>query len=141
MNTLLHMITIKLSPSNYLLWKNQMLSLLAYQNLLPHNDGSAVAPSPEVLTDGKSSPNTLYTTWKIDDQRAVIILHASLSEEAVAEIVGLPSARLIWLALETAYNNSSVERIQNLRDQLRQSVKVVSTVVEFARKFEINWRP
>lgn len=71
MNTLIHMITIKLSCSNYLMWKNQMLYLFAYQNLLPHIDDSSVAPSLEILIDDKSSPNLLYTAWTIGDQRAV----------------------------------------------------------------------
>nr|GEU64324.1 retrovirus-related Pol polyprotein from transposon TNT 1-94 [Tanacetum cinerariifolium] len=38
-------------------------------------------------------------------------------------IVGLTTARNIWAALEAAYSNSSVERVQNLRDQLRQTQK------------------
>lgn len=136
MNTIMHLITNRLTSSNYLLWKNQLLHLLASQNLLTHIDGTTGAPPTEVITDGKSSPNPAYLTWLSNDQRAVILLHASLTEEAFSEIVGLSTARQIWVALEAAYSNSSVERIQNLRDQLRQLLKGNSTVAEFGRKFK-----
>ncbi|KAI3507180.1 hypothetical protein L1887_22027 [Cichorium endivia] len=135
MNTILHLITNRLSSSNYLLWRNQLLPLLAYQNLLPHVDGTSSAPPIEILSGDKTAPNPAYDSWLAADQRTVILLQASLSEEAFSEIVGLQTARQIWVALEAAYSNSSVERIQNLRDQLRLLSKGSSTVSEFARKF------
>ncbi|KAJ9561510.1 hypothetical protein OSB04_006670 [Centaurea solstitialis] len=135
MNTALHLISNRLTSSNYLLWKNQLLPLLSYQNLLPLVDGTSPAPPSEIITDGKSAPNPEFAAWLSADQRAVILLQASLSEEAFSEIVGLSTAREIWLALEAAYSNSSVERIQNLRDQLRQVSKGSSSVSEFGRKF------
>jgi hypothetical protein len=78
---------------------------------MSHVDGSTVCPSPELRSGNKNS------------QRAIIILHASLSEEAFSEVIGLTNAREIWVALEAAYSNSSLERVQNLRDQLRQLTK------------------
>ena len=45
-NTMIHMVTIKLSSSNYLLWKSQFLPLLESQELLNHVDGT-LAPSPQ----------------------------------------------------------------------------------------------
>ncbi|KAI3494498.1 hypothetical protein L1887_40746 [Cichorium endivia] len=136
LNTVLHLITHRLTSSNYLLWKNQLLPLLAYQNLLDHVDGSADAPPSEIVSDAKPTPNPAYSAWLSADQRAVILLQASISEEASSEIVGLPSARLIWSALEAAYNNSSSERIQNLRDQLRLLSKGTTSVTDFGRKFK-----
>ncbi|KAJ9550336.1 hypothetical protein OSB04_014381 [Centaurea solstitialis] len=135
MNTALHLISNRLTSSNYLLWKNQLLPLLCYQNLMPLVDGTSPAPPSEIITDGKSAPNPEFAAWLSVNQRAVILLQASLSEEAFSEIVGLSTAREIWLALEAAYSNSSVERIQNLRDQLRQVSKGSSSVSEFGRKF------
>ena len=93
MSTILHLITNRLSSSNYLLWKNQLLPLPSYQNLLDHVDGSAYAPAAEILSDGKPSPNPTYSAWLSADQRAMILLHASLSEEAFSEVVGLVTAR------------------------------------------------
>ncbi|KAJ9542144.1 hypothetical protein OSB04_028650 [Centaurea solstitialis] len=136
MNTLMHLLTIRLSPSNYLLWKSQLIPLLTHQGLLGHVDGTSSAPPTELLNDNKPSPNPAYAAWIAADQRTVIILQASLMEEAFSEIIGLDTARQIWVALETAYSNSSVERIQNLRDQLRQFSKGASSVADYGRKFK-----
>lgn len=136
MNTLMHLMTIRLSPSNYLLWKSQLIPLLTHQSLLGHVDGTSAAPPTELLVNDKPAPNPAFAAWLAADQRAVIILQASLTEEAFSEIVGIDSARQIWVALESAYSNSSVERIQNLRDQLRQSSKGASSIAEYGRKFK-----
>lgn len=109
MNTILHLITNRLSSSNYLLWKNQMIPLLTYQNLLGHVDGTLPAPDPVILTAEKFMPNPAFTAWISADQRAIILLQASLTEEAFYEIVGLSTARQIWVALDEAYSHSSVE--------------------------------
>lgn len=109
--------------------------LLSYQYLLPLVDSSSTALPYAIIMDGNSAPNLEFTTWQSADQRVVILLHASLSEEAFSEIVGLSIAWEIWVALEAAYSNSLVERIQNLHDQLRQVSKGSSSVSEFGRKF------
>ena len=136
MNTLLHLITIRLSSSNYLLWVNQMIPLLNYQHLLDHVDGSTAVPPSHLLVDEKKVENPDLAEWLAADQRAVILLQASLTEEAFSEVVGLTSARSIWSALESAYGNSSMERMQNLRDQLRLLSKGDSSVSEYGRKFK-----
>ncbi|GJV33017.1 putative RNA-directed DNA polymerase [Tanacetum coccineum] len=135
MNTLLHMIPIKLSSTNYLLWKNQMLPLLSYQKLTNHIDGTTAA-SATITSGDQSIPNPAFTTWNDFDQRAVILLNSSLTEEAAAEVLGLTTAHAIWTALETAYNNSSVERIHSLRDSLRNLSKGTSTVFDYGRQFK-----
>lgn len=136
LNTILHMITFKLSSTNYLLWRSQVLSIFAYQKLLPYIDGSACAPAAEILENNKPVSNPNFHTWQLDDLKAIVILHSSLSEEAFAEVLDLPSARSIWLALENAYSNTSVERVQNLKDQLRQMSKGLSSVNDFGRRFK-----
>ncbi|GJS09734.1 zinc finger, CCHC-type containing LTR copia-type gag-polypeptide [Tanacetum coccineum] len=96
-----------------------MLPLLSYQKLTNHIDGTT-APSATITSGDQSIPNPAFTTWNDFDQRAVILLNSSLTEEAAAEVLGLTTAHAIWTALETAYSNSSVERIHSLRDSLRK---------------------
>ena len=136
MNTILHLITIRLSPSNYLLWVNQMTPLLTYQNLFDHIDGSSQAPPSHLVVDGKPTLNPAHAEWLAADQRAVILLQASLTEEAFSEIVGLTTARSIWLALEASFGNSSMERVHNLRDTLRLLTKGSASVSDFGRRFK-----
>ncbi|PWA38004.1 zinc finger, CCHC-type, Gag-polypeptide of LTR copia-type [Artemisia annua] len=130
-----HPSPIKLSSANYLVWRNHMHLLVAFHNLLSHIDGSSVPP-PATITDGdKISPNPDLATWTTSDQKAALLLLSSLTEEAASEVLGLTTARQIWLALENAYSNASVERVQSLRDSLRQLSKGTSSVTDFSRRF------
>ncbi|KAJ0443684.1 putative RNA-directed DNA polymerase [Helianthus annuus] len=136
MNTILHMITIKLSSANYLVWRTHMLTIFTYSKLTGHINGTLAKPSSTVTVDEKSVPNPDASRWEEDEQKAIIILHSSLTEESAAEILGITSAHQIWAALETAYSNSSIERIHSLRDTLRQLSKGSSSVAEFGRRFK-----
>ncbi|KAI3765987.1 hypothetical protein L2E82_16034 [Cichorium intybus] len=136
MNTLLHMIPIKLSSANYLLWLNQMTPLLSYQKLMDHVIGSSPVPAKTITVDNKEVENPAYSTWMNLDQQAIILLNSSVTEEAAAEVLGLSSARSIWVALESAYSNSSVERIHSLKDSLRQLSKGTLSVSEYGRSFK-----
>lgn len=113
-----------------------MIPIFTYQNLMSHIDGSVTPPEPEISVDGKTTANPLHSPWVNADHRTIIILHSSLTEEAVVEVLGLSTARSIWVALEAAFSNSSVERIQNLRDNLRQLVKGNDSVAVFGRRFK-----
>ena len=58
-NTLMHMITIKLSSFNYLLWKSQLLPLFESQDMLGYVDGTMV-PSPRFELETSSILNAKY---------------------------------------------------------------------------------
>ncbi|MFS7982551.1 hypothetical protein Hanom_Chr10g00964211 [Helianthus anomalus] len=136
MNGLAPMIAIKLSGSNYIYWHKQMLPILSYQHLLPHVDGSQIAPPPTITKNDKEVDNPEYFSWIHAEQQAIITINASLTEEALAVTVGLTTAHDIWVSLETAFCNTSVERVQNLRDNLRILKKGDKTVAEFGREFK-----
>ena len=91
-NTMIHMVTIKLSSSNYLLWKSQLLPLLESQGLLGHVDSSLEPPPPFDLPTSQT-PNTKHLAWKATDQRLLSLLLSSLTEEPMAEVVGLSTSR------------------------------------------------
>ncbi|GKB35432.1 retrovirus-related pol polyprotein from transposon TNT 1-94 [Tanacetum coccineum] len=103
LSTVLHMLTIRLSSTNYLLWHKQMIPLLAYQKLTGYVDGSIPQPSPSVTTGETSSPNPAYASWIAADQRALILIQSSLSEEAMAETLGHTTSHAVWSALEDTY--------------------------------------
>ena len=98
------MVTIKLSSSNYLLWKSQLLPLLKSQELLGHVDGT-LAPPPRFAPADSQMPNIKYLAWKNIDQRLLSLLLSSLTEEAMAEVVGLSTSREVWLALENTFSH------------------------------------
>ncbi|GKC46334.1 putative RNA-directed DNA polymerase [Tanacetum coccineum] len=84
-----------------------MLPLFSYQKLLPYIDDTSTSPPETIQVDGNSAPNLAFSSWTDLDQRAVILLNSSLTEEAAAEVLGLSNARSIWAALEAAYSNFS----------------------------------
>lgn len=136
MNTLLHMMTIKLTSSNYLLWRNHMLPIFTYQKIFGHIDGTSTTPPSTIVVDGKIVSNPAVVTWNEVDQRAVILLQSSFTEESAAEVLGLTTARQIWLSLEVAYCNASVERVHSLRDSLLQLTKGISSVSDYCRRLK-----
>lgn len=79
-----------------------MIPLLQYQQLLGHVHDSVSSPPPSILVDNKSTLNPALAEWVSTDQRVVILLQASLTEEAFSKIVGLSTARDILVALEAA---------------------------------------
>ena len=91
-NNLIHMITIKLSSSNYLLWKSQLLPFLESQELLGYVDGTFMPP-PRFEPAGFNTLNNKHLAWKVADQRLLSLLLSSLTEEAMAEVIGLSIAR------------------------------------------------
>ncbi|PWA67941.1 zinc finger, CCHC-type, Gag-polypeptide of LTR copia-type [Artemisia annua] len=101
-STVLHMKTIKLSSSNYLLWNKQMLPLLAYQQLTGYVDGSIPKPSATITNGDNTSPNPAYASWIAADQ-------PSLSEEAMAETLGHSTSHAVRSALVDIYQHDSLE--------------------------------
>ncbi|KAM0068395.1 putative RNA-directed DNA polymerase [Helianthus debilis subsp. tardiflorus] len=133
-HSLANLIPIKLSSSNYLLWKSQIEPLLSLQGLISHIDSLVDSPTPTITTNDKTSPNPEYVSWLAADQRTMVLINATLSEEAMTVVVGLATARQRWQSLEAAYGNTSIERVQNLRDQLRTLLKGSKSVADFGRQ-------
>jgi hypothetical protein len=132
---MIHMVTIKLSSSNYLLWKSQLLPLLESQNLLGHVDGTLVLPPP---FDPPTSqrPNPKHLAWKATNQRLLSLLLSSLTEEAMAEVVGLSTSREVWTALENTFSHRSKAREIRLKDDLQLMKRGTCPVTAYARAFK-----
>eukprot|EP00261_Vitis_vinifera_P040178 XP_019081421.1 PREDICTED: uncharacterized protein LOC109124128 isoform X2 [Vitis vinifera] len=134
-NTLIHMITIKLSSSNYLLWKSQLLPFLESQDLLAYVDGTLVPP-PRFEPETSTTLSTKYLAWKAANQRLLCLLLSSLTEEAIAVVVGLSTAREVWLALENTFSHHSKARELRLKDDLQLMKRGTKPVAEYARTFK-----
>ncbi|GAV60419.1 UBN2_3 domain-containing protein [Cephalotus follicularis] len=60
-----HFLSIKLTSTNYLIWRSQLLALLRGYDLLSFIDG-ITQPPMKTLDDG--SPKPAYTAWHKQDQ-------------------------------------------------------------------------
>ncbi|GKE11328.1 putative zinc finger, CCHC-type containing protein [Tanacetum coccineum] len=112
-------------------------------------DGSYAAPSETIKENNKEIQNPTYLSCVEMDQKVLLIVQSSLSEEAMAKVIGLTYSRAVWLALETAYSHDSVKQSQNRKDFLRQLKKGNLSISEFAKSSNIfvinlqlsgNWR-
>uniref|UniRef100_A0A2N9H277 Retrotransposon Copia-like N-terminal domain-containing protein n=1 Tax=Fagus sylvatica TaxID=28930 RepID=A0A2N9H277_FAGSY len=86
-----HLVTIKLTRDNYLLWKAQIVSYLRGQHLFGFLDGSRLAPlqSLTITTDGTSKlqPNPDFQAWLVQNQMILSALISSLTENILAYVV------------------------------------------------------
>ncbi|KAH0657480.1 hypothetical protein KY289_026228 [Solanum tuberosum] len=63
--------------------------------------------------------NPAYLRWIKQDQLIIMsLIISSLSEETIPIVIGLPTAKSIWDALEAAFSSPSNTRILNLHMQL-----------------------
>lgn len=119
-DTMVHMITIKLSATNYLLWKSRLIPFLIVEtSYISFVDGSLSQPTATI--ENSSSTNPKFLEWKAKDQQILSLLLSSLSEVAMAVTVGLTTSRDVWLALERVFSNGSKTREIRLKVELTNS--------------------
>ncbi|CAA0821686.1 Unknown protein [Striga hermonthica] len=89
LSTMIHMVNIKLTSANYLLWHAQIEPLLITQGFLLHLDGSSPCPSREITTPaGTKSTNPEFAAWYSRDQLIRLFLVSTLTEESMAVVIG-----------------------------------------------------
>ncbi|XP_042976266.1 uncharacterized protein LOC122307438 [Carya illinoinensis] len=96
-----------------------VMQKLAWPNLLSHVDGSVAAPTPTLVFDSSSQSNPKFVEWHLQDQRLLSLLFSSLTEEAMAKVLGLTNARDVWLALENSFSHISKTRELHIKDDLQ----------------------
>jgi hypothetical protein len=95
-------ISLKLTNTNYLYWRMQMLPYLLGQGVFGFVDGSNTCPSTYVHAhDGISlQVNLFFQTWKQQDELILSALLSSLSMEVLHLVVGCQSSCSAWGTLE-----------------------------------------
>ena len=111
LTTIHHLITIKLTRDNYLLWKAQIVPYLKGQHLFGYLDGSNPTP-PQSLTveidgDIQVIQNPDFSHWYFQDQMILSAIISSLSERILAHVVKFNTSRDVWQALEIMFTSQS----------------------------------
>uniref|UniRef100_A0A2N9FQZ5 Uncharacterized protein n=1 Tax=Fagus sylvatica TaxID=28930 RepID=A0A2N9FQZ5_FAGSY len=92
-----HLITIKLTRDNYLLWKAQIVPYLRGQHLFAFLNGSRSAPPPSFPTQHAEAialvPNPEFQAWHLQDQLILSALISSLSKNILAHVVKCSTSR------------------------------------------------
>jgi uncharacterized membrane protein YgcG len=134
-----HLITIKLTRDNYLLWRAQIVPYLRGQHLYGFLDGSTVAPLPTIslVTDGltTTAPNPVFTSWHLQDQLILSALISSLSKNVLAHVVKCTTAREVWITLARMFTSQSRARTMQIHYQLATLRKGDLSIADFFHRF------
>jgi hypothetical protein len=134
-----HLITIKLTLDNYLLWKAQILPYLKGQHLFGFVDGTQTPP-PQYLPLTTTEPSHLrsnpkFLLWQSQDHLILSALISSLSENILAYVVKCSTSHEVWTTLERMFTAHSQARSMNIHYQLATLKKGDSSVADYFHKF------
>lgn len=104
-----HLLIVKLTHNNFLLWKAWITLYFKGQNLYNFFDGSHYAPSPIDSTTNK--PSFAFLTWQQQDQSIISILFASLSENLISHVLGATTSYEIWLILDDLFAAKKLKHV------------------------------
>lgn len=136
-------VTLKLTPENYPLWREQMLALAESQDMVGLLTGEKIAPV--MYTKEKTSPSEAETKeiledfikWRKEDCLLRGWIIGTLTEETLGLVIGLDTSHSVWNALKEAYAQDSQEREFTLRQQLTYLKKESHvSLAEHLRKFK-----
>ncbi|CAL1384819.1 unnamed protein product [Linum trigynum] len=123
-------LTVKLNPTNYLLWRAQLNPLLRCNRLIGHIDGTLPPPPLNV----EDHPNPAYATWYENDQLVLAWINLSLTEAVMPTIVNKSTARDAWDALAAVYASGSPVIIGQLRKDLLRLSRGNETIHEYIHR-------
>ncbi|KAF6170817.1 hypothetical protein GIB67_015769 [Kingdonia uniflora] len=127
---------IKLNKYNYVLWKSLWLPILYSFNLLSLVDGSNVLPSEFITTSDDSGLSVLnsnpnFTDWARRDQILLIWLNATISENLLVYVVGLPTSEILWRTLERRFSTISRSHVMQLKSRLQPIKKNSDSITDY----------
>lgn len=134
-----HPVSEKLSRSNYMLWKAQILPAIRGAKLIGVLNGTTKAPPPtlEVTKDDKTTAtieNPAYDQWLAQDQQLLSYLFNSLTTDVLGQVATLDNSAAVWSALEVMYSAQSRAKVTNLWMQLSNLKKgSMTSPVYFAK--------
>ncbi|BFG17195.1 hypothetical protein CerSpe_034690 [Prunus speciosa] len=132
--SLLGMLTIRLSDDNYLKWSYQLKSVLQGYDLFGHLDGSVTASPKFAILDEEGVTSEViaaYKDWLRTDKALLSLLIASLFNEALEYVIGSRTAREAWLNLTDRYASVSRARINHLKTEMQTAQKGGDSIERF----------
>jgi transposase InsO family protein len=108
-------VTIRLTKTNFLLWRAQLLPHLRGAQLMGFLDGSNPAPTQQIAssTDANARviPNPAYERWFSG-------LLSSMIEDVLGDVMTVSSSKEAWDILKNMYSSASRARIVQIRMDL-----------------------
>lgn len=113
-------ISLKLTVTNYLFWKTQLVPFLCGENLMDFVNGTHPCTPSQMSIKGHIQPqaNPAHFQWTCQDQYVMSTIISSFFKDIFPLIIGATTSREVWTKLEAALTSSSKTRILNLHNHL-----------------------
>ena len=122
LTTIHHLITIKLTRDNYLLWKAQIVPYLEGQHLYGFLDGTTAPPSQTITVESNGETQVLqnleFQHGHLKNQMILSAIISSFSEKILTHVVKCTTSRSAWQALERMFTSQSWARTMQIHYQL-----------------------
>lgn len=128
-------LSLKLTRENFLLWKTQLIPILAAYELMDllEQDPPAISFLDK---ERRVCPNPAYKAWFKNDKIVLSIITSSLSESIMSIVVGKETAKAAWDAINRNFTGRSRSRVMELQTNLhnlRKGTMSVETYVQSIR--------
>ena len=138
-STIATAISCKLTRTNFLLWKAQVVPILKGVHLFGHLDDTIPAPAATVTIGTgdaiRVSPNPEYNTWVIQDQAIIGGLLSSVIEEVLPQLIRCTTtASELWKSLQIMFSAQHKGNAIQIRTQLSNTRKGDMTAAEYYQK-------
>ncbi|XP_015169970.1 uncharacterized protein [Solanum tuberosum] len=136
-------VSIKLKPSNYLIWRTQMLQLIQVMRLtyLIRDEPKTIITEEDTSSSDKNSGKTSDKGSENDDREEKDVLlriwiSGTLSEETMYLIVGYNTAKEMWETLKETYLQATKDKEFQLKQQLQTIRLGNKSTDEFLKEFK-----
>ena len=104
-------VTERLSRTNYVLWRAQIMPQLRGAGVFGYVDGTTPEPARILHTkdkEGKEStePNPLHSIWVREDQQVLGYLLNNLTKEVLVQVTAITMARELWVRCRGCFPRS-----------------------------------
>lgn len=132
---LINIVSIKLNPANYLVWKTQILPLIESLKVAKYLHQE---PPAELSTSdkGEAVPNPALEQWKEQDLLLRSWITGILPEESLYLVVGCKTSRDVWECLEENYLQATKERKVQLKRQMQHTKKGDQSLADYFKSFK-----
>ncbi|XP_008238542.1 PREDICTED: uncharacterized protein LOC103337169 [Prunus mume] len=144
-----HFLSLKLTPTNFLLWKTQFEPILISHDLEGLIDGIDTAPpstvgagntsqsNPEFGVGNTSQSNPEFISSRKRDQMLCSLIIASSTEDVMPHIVGTSTSFQAWKALTQAFGSPTNTRLLQLHTQLQNFSKGDLLIATYLQKAKL----
>lgn len=109
-----HLLIIKLTSTNYLLWKAQVTPFLKGNQLYGFVDGTCPMPPPLIY----DQPNPNHEKWIIQGQLLLSVHNSSLSNSIFTHVLECSTSRDVWITLHSLFSDQTNAYLMQTHIQL-----------------------